>query len=113
MRKAITVVVIVAVGLLLRLHFQQERERAAEDGEITQFAAGTEDLRVERDESQSSRFETEEAASSESRSCDGRKRCSHMSSCAEATWFLENCPGMEMDGDNDGIPCEDQHCAHR
>jgi endonuclease YncB( thermonuclease family) len=42
--------------------------------------------------------------------CDGRKRCPQMRSCAEATWFLRNCPGMEMDGDNDGIPCESQWC---
>lgn len=42
--------------------------------------------------------------------CDGRTRCSHMRSCAEATFFLNNCPGVEMDGDNDGIPCERQWC---
>ncbi|CAN7412805.1 excalibur calcium-binding domain-containing protein [Pseudomonas sp. LjRoot277] len=42
--------------------------------------------------------------------CDGRKYCSQMTSCAEAKTFLQNCPGMEMDGDNDGIPCETQWC---
>jgi len=42
--------------------------------------------------------------------CDGRTRCSQMRSCAEATFFLENCPGVEMDGDFDGIPCEKQWC---
>jgi cold shock CspA family protein len=42
--------------------------------------------------------------------CDGRKRCSQMTSCEEATFFLKNCPGTEMDGDRDGIPCEQQHC---
>ena len=42
--------------------------------------------------------------------CDGRKRCSQMTSCAEATYFLRNCPGVEMDGDHDGIPCEQQWC---
>jgi hypothetical protein len=42
--------------------------------------------------------------------CDGRTRCSQMTSCAEATFFLKNCPGVEMDGDNDGIPCEKQWC---
>jgi hypothetical protein len=44
-------------------------------------------------------------------SCDGRKRCSQMSSCKEATWFIRNCPGMEMDGDADGVPCESQWCG--
>lgn len=43
-------------------------------------------------------------------SCDGRKHCSQMTSCAEATYFLKNCPGVKMDGDNDGVPCEDQLC---
>jgi hypothetical protein len=42
--------------------------------------------------------------------CDGRKYCSEMTSCEEAKFFLENCPGVAMDGDNDGIPCEKQWC---
>lgn len=42
--------------------------------------------------------------------CDGRTYCSQMTSCAEATYFLKNCPGVKMDGDNDGIPCEQQWC---
>ncbi|WP_333982629.1 excalibur calcium-binding domain-containing protein [Ectopseudomonas khazarica] len=43
--------------------------------------------------------------------CDGRSRCSQMTSCAEATYFLRNCPGTKMDGDNDGVPCEGQWCG--
>jgi hypothetical protein len=42
--------------------------------------------------------------------CDGRTRCSQMTSCEEAMFFLENCPGVEMDGDHDGVPCESQWC---
>ena len=42
--------------------------------------------------------------------CDGRTQCSQMRSCAEATFFLQNCPGVKMDGDGDGIPCESQWC---
>jgi len=42
--------------------------------------------------------------------CDGRTRCTEMTSCAEATYFIRNCPNTRMDGDNDGVPCEDQHC---
>ena len=42
--------------------------------------------------------------------CDGRTHCSQMVSCAEAKYFLANCPGVKMDGDRDGVPCEDQHC---
>jgi len=43
--------------------------------------------------------------------CDGRTHCSQMTSCAEATWFLNNCPGTKLDGNNDGIPCEQQWCT--
>jgi cold shock CspA family protein len=53
---------------------------------------------------------TAAAAGSGTFSCDGRTRCSQMTSCDEATYFLEHCPGASMDGDGDGIPCEDQWC---
>ena len=43
--------------------------------------------------------------------CDGRTRCPDMHSCEEATWFLRNCPGTQMDGDGDGVPCESQWCG--
>ena len=43
--------------------------------------------------------------------CDGRQHCSQMTSCEEATYFQKNCPGTKMDGDHDGIPCEQQHCT--
>ena len=44
-------------------------------------------------------------------SCDGRKYCSQMRSCAEAKYFLANCPGVKIDGDKNGIPCERQWCS--
>ena len=43
--------------------------------------------------------------------CDGRRHCSEMTSCDEATFFVRNCPDTEMDGDHDGIPCERQWCG--
>lgn len=43
-------------------------------------------------------------------SCDGRQHCSQMTSCAEATYFLQHCPNTKMDGNYDGIPCEQQWC---
>lgn len=43
--------------------------------------------------------------------CDGRTLCSQMTSCAEATFFLRNCPNVRMDGNNDGVPCEQQWCT--
>ena len=42
--------------------------------------------------------------------CDGRNMCSQMTSCREATLFLQNCPGMKLDGNGDGVPCEQQFC---
>ncbi|NOS94018.1 MAG: hypothetical protein HOP30_19035 [Cyclobacteriaceae bacterium] len=33
-----------------------------------------------------------------------------MTSCKEAMFYQENCSGTRMDGDNDGIPCEQQWC---
>ena len=47
---------------------------------------------------------------SQSFSCDGRKHCSQMTSCAEARYFLKHCPGVQMDGNGDGEPCEQQWC---
>ena len=45
--------------------------------------------------------------------CDGRNMCSQMTSCREAALFLQNCPGMKLDGNGDGVPCEQQWCTNR
>ncbi|MDP5147607.1 excalibur calcium-binding domain-containing protein [Shewanella sp. ULN5] len=42
----------------------------------------------------------------------GKIHCSQMRSCAEATFYNNNCPGTKMDGDRDGIPCETQWCSY-
>lgn len=41
-------------------------------------------------------------------SCSPRRYCSrNISSCREARWYFENCSwGGALDGDNDGVPCE-------
>ena len=44
--------------------------------------------------------------------CDGRQHCSQMTSCSEAKFFLQSCPGVKMDGNGDGVPCEQQWCTH-
>lgn len=44
--------------------------------------------------------------------CDGRLYCSQMTSCEEATYFLQNCHGVKMDGEGDGVPCESQWCTN-
>lgn len=43
--------------------------------------------------------------------CSGKTRCHEMSSCEEALFYLNNCPGVEIDGDGDGRPCEER-CGH-
>lgn len=43
-------------------------------------------------------------------SCDGRTTCPQMHSCEEAKFFIKNCPNTKMDGNHDGIPCEQQWC---
>ncbi len=44
--------------------------------------------------------------------CAGKTMCSEMTSCVEAEFYLKNCPNTVLDGDLDGIPCEEQHCGH-
>jgi len=57
---------------------------------------------------------TESRASSDINSagfrCAGKTHCSHMTSCEEAKFYLRNCPGVKIDGNHDGIPCEKQWC---
>ena len=40
--------------------------------------------------------------------CTGKKHCSQMNSCAEARFYIQECPDTRMDGDGDGQPCEDR-----
>ena len=42
--------------------------------------------------------------------CEGKTHCSSMVSCDEAKFYLANCPNVQIDGDNDGEPCERQFC---
>ena len=39
-----------------------------------------------------------------------KNSCSKMTSCAEALFYQERCKVPDMDGDRDGIPCEQQWC---
>jgi Excalibur calcium-binding domain len=87
----------VAVLVALVWVFAEKTDRAASDSE-DQSGSAVPFVGVSIDES--------------SFSCDGRTRCSQMTSCEEAMYFLEHCPGVEMDGGGDGIPCERQWCGH-
>ena len=41
----------------------------------------------------------------------GKTHCSHMRSCEEAIFYINNCPNTKMDGNHDGVPCEKQWCG--
>jgi hypothetical protein len=58
-------------------------------------------------------MESADGAQAGSFRCDGRTYCSQMTSCAEATYFLQHCPDVKMDGNHDGVPCERQWCGSR
>lgn len=66
--------------------------------------------RFERGQEQASFVEQFTPPAESHHQCDGRTMCSQMTSCSEATYFLQNCPGPQMDGDGDGVPCETQWC---
>lgn len=45
--------------------------------------------------------------------CEGKIHCTEMRSCDEAKFYLNNCPDVAIDGDRDGIPCEQQWCSRQ
>lgn len=74
------------------------------------YEAGSERRRLEAQPAAAIPLPAEAPASAAFR-CDGRTQCSQMTSCAEATWFINHCPGTQMDGNHDGVPCERQWCT--
>ncbi len=77
----------------------------------TRYSQRSEALRATPQSAMSPTQNTTTEVSQPAFQCDGRKHCSQMSSCSEAKLYLKSCPGMEMDGDGDGIPCEQQWCT--
>jgi hypothetical protein len=39
--------------------------------------------------------------------CGSKRYCKEMVNCAEATYYFSECGLSRLDGDSDGIPCED------
>lgn len=79
MRKLILLVAI-AIGGWTWLSQSQIRTTMIDDG------GASEDIAAQR-------FSAVQRNPAESYRCDGRTHCSQMTSCAEATYFLQNCPG--------------------
>ena len=94
MNRLIVIGLVAAIGVLA----WRQRARHVEAEHAAPSAPAPAETRVERDEHETFR-------------CDGRVYCREMRSCAEAEFFLRNCANVKMDGDDDGIPCEDR-CGH-
>ena len=102
-----TKVLLVIVLAAFALHAYRRVQEPEPVVDREQLRDQVRDLQVERQDSR-------RAVSDRTKfRCDGRTRCPQMTSCEEATFFLENCPGVEMDGEGDGVPCERQWCGHR
>ena len=91
MKQLILVAIVAVIGWQGYVKYQQSRATAA-GGQSSESEQPSES-------SASAKFQ-----------CDGRIYCSQMTSCEEAMYFLRNCPGTKMDGNNDGVPCEKQWC---
>lgn len=88
----LAVAAVAAIGVFAYLHFVSRSDTSVQSDEADAVALA-----------ESATTETEFA-------CGGRTRCTQMTSCEDATWVLRNCPNVQMDGDHDGIPCEQQWC---
>ncbi|WP_022954740.1 thermonuclease family protein [Leucothrix mucor] len=51
---------------------------------------------------------TENPITPEHFSCDSKRFCKQMTSCREACFYLETCNISRLDGNHDGIPCNQQ-----
>lgn|SRR3569623_22618 len=91
--------IFIALALLGWQAFQEHRSARGHDADDT--SAG---YFLERPASASVKSEPGRFA------CDGRQYCSQMTSCEEATFFIQHCPDTKMDGNHDGVPCEKQWC---
>jgi hypothetical protein len=102
--------VAIVAGLAWFAYGKYQVERLDREASAAEFEAN-ETLVEDAQDLQPERPEMPER--SESRfTCDGRTRCTQMTSCDEARYFIEHCPNTKMDGDDDGVPCEDQWCNH-
>jgi hypothetical protein len=93
LKKIIFIIVIIAVGWYGNYYF-------GHNGYDRQFAM-TENANYAHEDSN-----IHVASSGNQFRCDGRIYCSQMTSCEEATFFIRNFPGTKIDGNKDGVPCE-------
>ena len=97
----------IVIGGLLLFAYQRVNQTHA------QFASADPSLSESIRPQQSGDIAVEATSEAPRFVCDGRVYCSQMHSCEEATFFLQNCPGVKMDGEGDGVPCEKQWCGRQ
>ena len=97
MRKLILVAALCAAGYYYYQHYRQARLLTETEEVVAETSAP---VRLNRPKPLAQTF-----------SCQGKTRCNEMTSCEEATFYLQNCPGTKIDGDGDGIPCERTLCG--
>jgi hypothetical protein len=95
MKRVLVLLIVVALGYSGYSHLR----KPAEAGPVSAVGAGPVQPGLAQPRTPTPEFR-----------CDGRTRCAEMRSCDEATYFLEHCPGVKMDGDGDRIPCERGPC---
>lgn len=101
-------IVLASAGLFAYHHF------TAKNAGPTEIPASGPSHAMPAQEEQSWRSDRVESAAGPANSqfkCDDRTHCSHMTSCAEAKYFIKHCPNTKMDGNHDGVPCEKQWCG--
>jgi hypothetical protein len=116
MKRIVVILLLVALGWQGYVHFSQRRSVEAQQAVLQAVGAFPDepaDRSRGRDADARSRINgtNGHASSDRFRRCDGRTKCSQMTSCEEATYFLQHCPGAEMEGNHDGVPCERQWCG--
>jgi hypothetical protein len=97
MKKILYLAIVLTVGWFIYNEYIEPRN--------TDMAAESESTEAVESESTGTISE-QRYSNNEQFKCDGRQRCGQMTSRAEAEFFIRNCPNTKMDGDNDGIPCE-------
>jgi hypothetical protein len=96
------IIIVLIIGFLLSKAYESYQNKH------TRISDGISNTSQQTSESG---FEVNRLSGSSNFKCDGRTHCSQMTSCDEATFFLQNCPNVEMDGNHDGEPCEKQWCS--
>jgi len=107
------IILIICVVLFGLHHFKETYKReqlAAQEAQADEHSYRKNNTLYESPQTPTPPTPAQVTTSNSNYACDGRTHCSQMHSCEEATFFINNCPGTEMDGDHDGVPCEKQFC---